>query len=92
MEFEWNELKNQQNIIKHGIGFEEAKLIFDDKYLTFIDNRVDYKETREISIGIIKKLVVVVVVHTDRAGKVRIISARKANSKEREKYNERYKY
>ncbi|WP_198648844.1 BrnT family toxin [Cyanothece sp. BG0011] len=33
MEFEWDEQKNQTNIIKHGISFQEAKEIFKDPNL-----------------------------------------------------------
>ncbi len=50
--------------------------------------KINYGEIREISIGKIQSVLIVAVVHTDRNGKVRIISARKATPKERRKYNE----
>ena len=52
MECEWDENKNRANIAKHGIDFEQAKAVFDDPYLlTFVDERFEYGELREISIG-----------------------------------------
>jgi|LakMenEpi03Aug12_release.lakeMendotaPanAssembly.Ray.scaffolds.fasta_scaffold643465_1 uncharacterized DUF497 family protein len=86
MQFEWDENKNTQNRQKHGISFEEAQEIFDGILFTSIDDRFDYAEIREISIGAIQGVVVVTVVHTERAGIIRIISARKATPKERKKY------
>ncbi|MBF2058183.1 MAG: BrnT family toxin [Cyanobacterium sp. T60_A2020_053] len=88
MKFEWNENKNKQNINKHGISFEEAKEIFYGIIFTITDERFDYGEVREISIGTIESFVIVTVVHTERNGKIRIISARKATPKERKTYYE----
>ncbi|MCC5665852.1 BrnT family toxin [Nostoc sp. CHAB 5784] len=88
MEFEWDKNKNQQNIQKHGISFEEATEIFDGVVFTSIDERYDYEEIREISIGSIQGVVVITVAHTDRNGKIRLISARKATPKERRTYYE----
>lgn len=51
MKFEWDKNKNQQNIQKHGISFEEATEIFDGVVFTSIDERYDYEEIRETSIG-----------------------------------------
>ena len=88
MQFEWDENKNQLNQSKHGISFEEAKEIFFSTIFTSVSEKIDYGEIREISIGKIQSVLIVAVVHTDRNGKVRIISARKATPKERRKYNE----
>lgn len=88
MQFEWDENKNQLNQQKHGISFEEAKEIFYDTVFTSVSEKIDYGEIREISIGRIQRVLIVAVVHTDRNGTVRIISARKATPKERRKYNE----
>ena len=86
MQFEWDENKNAQNLKKHGISFEEAQEIFDGIVFTAIDERFDYGEIREISIGAIQGLVIVTVVHTERNQLIRIISARKATRQERETY------
>lgn len=88
MRYEWDDSKNQSNFTKHGISFEEVIEIFDKEHVTWIDDRKDYGETREISLGEINNNVVILVVHTDRYGITRIISARKANSRERRKYYE----
>ena len=93
MEFEWDEEKNQANIIKHGISFQEAKEVFNDpNLLTYIDDRFDYEETRELSIGQLllpeQPVIVILVVHTDRNGVTRIISARRASRKERRIYEQ----
>jgi uncharacterized protein len=88
MKYEWDAGKNVANQMKHGISFEEALLIFEGDVLTGVDTRRDYGETRMVSIGAIQDLIVIVVVHTDRNGLVRIISARLANRKERQKYHD----
>jgi uncharacterized protein len=88
MQFEWDEHKNRQNLKKHGISFEEAKEIFLGIIFTSIDERFDYGEIREISIGTIQGVVIVTVTHTERKGIIRIISARKATPKERKAYYE----
>lgn len=88
MEFEWDENKNPQNLNKHGISFEEAKEIFSGITFSIVDERFDYEEIREITIGAIENFVIVTVVHTERNGKIRLISARKATPKERKKYYE----
>jgi uncharacterized protein len=84
--FEWDPAKEAINIAKHGLNFETASRIFDGPVVTAIDNRRDYGEVREISIGAIGSAVVIVVAHTDRNGRVRIISARPAKRRERERY------
>ncbi|RMB08195.1 BrnT family toxin [Eilatimonas milleporae] len=86
--FEWDEKKNRANVEKHGVGFKTASRIFEGPVLSAIDDRTDYGEVREISIGAIDGIVVLVVVHTDRDGKTRIISARRANRAERQRYDE----
>lgn len=86
MKFEWDEEKNAHNIAKHGVSFEQASLIFDGFTIDSIDDRFDYEETREISLGMIGSMAVLVVVHTDRKGVCRIISARQATRKEKKQY------
>lgn len=93
MPFQWDEAKNRRNIEKHGISFEEAQEVFSDGYaLTWPDDRFEYGELREITIGQILlesiSTSVVVVIHTDRAGDVRIISARRASREERIRYEQ----
>lgn len=86
--FEWDENKNQANITKHGIGFQRARRIFDGPTLDRVDERYDYGEERIISLGKIEEILILVVVHTDRRGVTRIISARPAKRAERKRYEE----
>jgi uncharacterized DUF497 family protein len=94
MEFEWDENKNRSNTIKHGIDFQEAKQVFKDPdLLTYEDNRFNYGEIRDISLGQLElttqsKIIVVVVVSIDRNGIIRFISARKASKQERREYEQ----
>lgn len=83
VEFEWDTEKNKTNLSKHGISFEEAVEIFSGPIFTAEDKRKDYGEKRMISIGVLSGIVVLLVAHVDRKGKTRIISARKANQKEK---------
>jgi len=86
--FEWDDRKNASNIAKHGLSFRTASEIFDGRVITAVDDRFDYGEERRISIGTIGSAVVIVVTHTDRNGNIRIISARPAKKRERERYAE----
>lgn len=88
MLFEWDEGKNQLNIAKHGVSFEMARQIFDGFTVDLLDQRFEYGEAREISIGQVKNVAIVVVVHTDREGITRIISARPAVRSERRMYEQ----
>jgi len=87
MEFEWSEEKNRNNKNKHGLTFQEATNIFDSIRFTAEDTRKDYGKKRFITIGAIDNIVCIVV-YTIRSHHIRIISARKANSRERRKYDE----
>lgn len=83
MDFEWDDAKNEANVLKHGIDFADAVFIFRGPIVTWSDLRVDYGEMREISTGRMANTVIVTVVHTDRAGRRRVISARRASRRER---------
>ncbi|CAE6888944.1 hypothetical protein R69608_02227 [Paraburkholderia nemoris] len=89
MRFEWDELKNQINIRKHGIDFRDAVDVFDHPVLTAIDQREDYGEERWIALGWMAAIVGVVVYVERNADVIRIISARKATKHEikRHKYS-----
>lgn len=83
--FEWDPEKNISNVRKHGLSFEEAASIFDGPMLTGLDDSTG--EVREKSFGLLGGMVVVCVIHTERNGKIRIISARKATAKERKHFD-----
>ena len=91
MEFEWDEAKRHQNILKHGIDFEDVKTAFSQPMITKIDDREDYGEERQIGIGIIRDIIVVVAFTEPSDEIARIISARKATKYEREKYDNQIK-
>ena len=83
--FEWDPVKNAANLAKHGISFEEAATIFEGPILSYPDDDPD-GEVRERSLGLLNGQTVSCVIHTDRGEKIRIISARKATSKERKDF------
>ena len=89
MEFEWDEAKNRENIRKHGIDFGTAKGLFYRPTLTRRDSRRDYGEDRYVSVGQVGQGALIVVVHTERGGRIRLISARPASRRERQAYYER---
>lgn len=88
MRYEWDKKKSQSNYEKHGLSFEDAELVFLSKTVTFLDDREDYGEERFITMGELKKRVVIIV-HTLREHKIRIISMRKANEREKKIYFKR---
>jgi uncharacterized DUF497 family protein len=88
MKFEWDENKYKANLVKHSIDFKRAIYIFDDpNRIEKIDNRCDYGETRYQVLGKIQDEIILFVIATNRPGKIRIISARRANKKEKGEYN-----
>jgi uncharacterized DUF497 family protein len=74
-------------MIKHDVSFEEASTVFQDtQSITISDPLHSEAEDRFILLGYSKNNRLIVVVHTDRQDRVRIISARKASKKERIQY------
>lgn len=85
----WSEKKNRQNIGKHSIDFNEAKSIFDDQLqISVNDPDHSFSEWRFITIGVSEKNRLLIVAHTYRDDKIRIISARKPTRRERKNYEE----
>lgn len=82
MEFDWHDAKHEKNLQERGFGFDVAAQIFLGRVLTQVDDREDYGELRIKAIGEVDG-VVLVVIYTDRDDVRWIISARKANRKER---------
>lgn len=82
-EFEWDDDKAAANFEQHGVTFEQARSVFRDPFaIELLDDREDYDEERYIPIGI-SAASVLVVVHTQREDRSRIISARKVEPNER---------
>lgn len=82
MEFDWHDAKDARNRQERGFGFDFAAQIFMGRVLSQVDDREDYGEVRVKAVGEAGG-VVLVVVYTDRDDVRWIISARKANRKER---------
>ena len=86
MRFEWDENRNDENIARHGLFFEDADAIFDAPLLTEPDTRFDYGETRWVGIGLLGDTIVVVVYTYRGTDTIRIISLRGALTHERNRY------
>lgn len=83
--FEWDEDKNTINIKKHSIPFKTAVRVFEDfNRIEIYDYKHSYTEDRFCTIGLVNEILVVV--YTQRNNNIRIISARRANEKERREY------
>jgi uncharacterized DUF497 family protein len=85
--FEWDEKKNAANQQKHGISFEEAKMVFFDPLHSEIYDRVHsgFFEDRWKAFGPIGPTLIMVSC-AERKGRIRILSARKATTIEKEAY------
>lgn len=85
--FEWDASKARSNFKKHRVSFEEATTIFGDPMAITIESSVVSGEKRLVTIGRSSTgRFVIVVVHTDRNDRIRIISARPASRAERKQY------
>jgi uncharacterized DUF497 family protein len=89
MDFEWDERKAATNLKKHGVSFHEAGTVFGDPMaITFHDPEHSETEHRFLTFGLSQSSRLLVVAHTDRGSKARIISARLMKRHERKIYEE----
>ncbi|MBF8251497.1 MAG: hypothetical protein HW382_1125 [Deltaproteobacteria bacterium] len=89
MEFEWDPKKSAANERKHDITFQEASTVFGDRLaMTFADPDHSKNEERYLTFGLSMQNRLLVVSHTERGEKTRIISARLMDRKERRIYEE----
>ena len=89
LEFEWDKKKGKVNAKKHGVSFDEARTVFfDEQAIQFYDPEHSDEEDRFILLGTSFKLKTLVVCHCFREDetKIRIISARKADTEEEQVY------
>ncbi|MDR1317734.1 MAG: BrnT family toxin [Spirochaetales bacterium] len=87
MRFVWDENKNRENLRKHGIDFNTAIFVFKDPdYVRIYDEVHSINEERWNIIGMVNDITLFVVETEITYNLIRIISARKANRNEREKY------
>lgn len=87
LEFQWDPAKAVRNLQKHGVPFEYAARVFlDERRQDGVDTRHRYGEERRITVGSLEGRVYVVA-YTRRRAAIRLISARKANARETQKYH-----
>lgn len=87
--FGWGDDKAAKNRRKHKVAFEEAATVFNDPmFITVIDDEHSTDEERYITIGLSSQRRLLIVAHTDRGGRIWIISAREATKKEARFYAE----
>ncbi len=87
IEFEWDLSKAKENLQKHRVSFSEAATIFSDELsITIYDPDHSDQEDRFITIGTSGTSRFLMVAHTDRGDRTRIISAREVTRKERKAY------
>jgi uncharacterized DUF497 family protein len=87
--FRWDRRKAASNLEKHGVSFEEAASVFGDPLsLTIPDPGHSEDETRFVIVGESPRGRLLVVVHAEDQGTIRVISARAATPSERRSYEE----
>lgn len=89
--FEWDDKKAESNFRKHGVRFDEAARAFDDPFAVSRQDRIENGEHRWQTVGLVGSCLLLLVAHTvrvedDGTEVIRIISARRANRKERRRY------
>ncbi len=91
MEFRWDEKKNEVNIRKHGIDFNDVPEIFAGPMVVSVDDRIAYEEERCIGIGVLRNITAVIVYAEEGEDVIRVISVRKANRHESRGFEEEIK-
>jgi hypothetical protein len=87
MNFEWDAVKAQSNLEKHGVSFAEAPTVFGDPLeVTIQDPDHSEGEARFLSLGQSERNRLLVAAYTEREGRIRLISAREAQPRERKAY------
>jgi uncharacterized protein len=90
MEIEYDKNKRRATFKDRGLDFEDAPLVLNSEYrITWHDEREDYGEIREITMGELAGRLVIVV-HTQRGEITRIISMRKANEREQNYFKKQF--
>jgi len=96
MRFSWNAAKAASNLKKHGVSFETAMRVFSDPFALTEQDRIEGGERRWQTLGLVENYLLLLVAHTvsetDELGQpvevIHIISARRADRKERRRYEE----
>ena len=85
MRFSWSERKRAINLKEHGLDFVDAPRVFEGLTFTYEDDRFAYGERRFITLGLLAG-VPVSIAHTETEDEIRVISFRKATSREARRY------
>jgi len=93
--FEWSLTKAESNLRKHRVSFETATLVFSDPFAMVEQDRFENGELRWQALGVVDSYLLLLVAHTVRNDEdgtelIRIISARRAEPKERKRYERNY--
>jgi len=89
LEFEWEPDKAAKNLSKHKVSFQEAATVFaDESGATVYDPDHSETEDRFLTIGYSNRRRLLIVSHTDRDNRIRIISARTLKPYERRQYEQ----
>ncbi|MCP4345520.1 MAG: BrnT family toxin [Desulfobacterales bacterium] len=89
MNYEWDSIKAEINLKKHGVSFEEAKTVFDDPlYVDFYDPDHSDDAHRYLIVGCSCKERLLIVSYTEHGNIIRLISARETTRKERKAYED----
>ncbi len=87
MSIEWDKRKAHHNLLKHGIAFSDAVSALEDVYALTIEDDTP-RERRFVTLGMDAAGRLLVVVYTFRGEVVRLISTRRATSREEKDYLE----
>jgi len=89
MEFDWDPRKAASNLRRHNVSFGEAATVFSDPLSTTVpDPDHSLHEDRSITVGLSHRGRLLMVAHTERGDRIRIISARELTRTERAQYEE----
>jgi uncharacterized protein len=91
--FEWDTSKAERNLKKHRVGFQMAARVFADPFAVTEQDRIENGECRWQTVGLVEGHLILLVAHTvrddeDGSEVIRIISARRAEPKERKRYEQ----
>jgi uncharacterized DUF497 family protein len=92
VQFDWDPEKARKNLAKHGVAFDVAENVWDDRLHVILPDRFEDGEQRWHAIGMVGPVALLLVVHTypnsEDEARARIIGARKATRHERRLYEQ----
>ncbi len=86
--FVWDETKRKSNLVKHGLDFNDAHLVYDDRNKLIYDfDRQGERRLLDLAFAVVKGRLLALI-YTQREDDVRVISFRTASREEREQYEQ----